>query len=172
MAVLATLAGLAVLGMVGPAALASRFGASGVAVIDRITIWRETASVLRDFWLTGTGAGTFQTSMAIYQRSSPGVIFNQAHNHFLQAAAEGGLLVGIPVALALWAFGRAALEAIAEDRSGMFWIRAGAACGLFGVAVQSLLETGLTTPANGAFAAVLAAVAVHRPARTGQARVG
>ena len=134
---------------------------------DRFTIWHDTLPVLRDFWLTGTGAGTYLTSMGVYQRSKPGVIFNQAHNHYLQVAAEGGVLVGLPVFLALAAFARAAANRLAADRSGMYWIRAGAAAGLAGVAVQSVWETGLTTPANAALAAVLAAIVVHVPVRAG-----
>ena len=174
-AALTIVAAAAVLTQVGPAALAGRFGKSGVALADRLAIWHDTVPVLRDFWLTGTGVGTFQTSMAIYQRSSPGVIFNQAHNHYLQVGAEGGLLVGVPVIFALVVFRRVGWRSLEADRSGMYWIRAGAAAGLAGVAVQSLWETGLTVPANAALAGVLAAIVVHvapaPPAREGQAGV-
>jgi O-antigen ligase len=107
--------------------------------------------------------GTFLTSMGVYQRSSPGLIFNQAHNHYLQVAAEGGLLVGLPVLAALAAFTAAARRSLHADRSGMYWMRAGAAAGLFGVAIQSIWETGLTVPANAALASVLAAIVVHVP---------
>jgi hypothetical protein len=160
---LGVLAVLAVLTQVGPAAIAGRFGTSGGAMADRLTIWHDTLSVLRDFWATGTGVGTFLTSMGVYQHSRPGVIFNQAHNHYLQVAAEGGLLVGIPAALALWTLARAGWEALSTDRSGMYWIRAGAASGLCGAAVQSVWETGLTVPANALLAAVLAAILIHQP---------
>jgi len=162
---LALVAVVAVLTQVGPAAITARFGASRVAVADRLMIWHDTLPVLRDFWLTGTGVGTFLTSMGVYQRSSPGIIFNQAHNHYLQVAAEGGLLVGLPVLLAILAFVRAAWRRLQDDRSGMYWVRAGAVSGLCGVAVQSLWETGLTVPANAAMAAVLAAIAIHAPMR-------
>ena len=169
-ALIAVLAALAVLGVatqVGPGAIARRFGGSGTAMADRLTIWHDTLPVLRDFWLTGTGAGTYLTSMAVYQRSKPGVIFNQAHNHYLQLAAEGGVLVALPVFLALAAFTRAAVDRLRNDRSGIYWIRAGAAAGLVGVAVQSVWETGLTIPANAALAAVLAAYVISVPARVG-----
>jgi O-antigen ligase len=152
---------LVVLWGIDPSVLGSRFAAAGAGVADRAVIWRDTLSVVRDFWLTGTGIGTFRISMAVYQRNLSGVIFNQAHNHYLQVLAEGGLLVGIPVAAALGGFAREAAQRLALDRSGMFWVRAGAASGLCGVAVQSLLETGLTTPANAALAAVAAAIVVH-----------
>ena len=158
------LAGIAVASSVDRETLTIRLSATGVAAADRLTIWRDTLAVIRDFWLTGTGLGTYQTSMAIYQRSSPGVLFNQAHNHYLQVVSEGGLLVAVPVLLAVAAFARTALRSLREDRSGMFWVRAGAASGLFGVAVQSLFETGLRTPANTVLAVLLAAIATHPPA--------
>jgi hypothetical protein len=79
--------------------------------------------------------------------------------------------VGVPVALALAAFARRALSALREDRSGMYWLRVGAASGLAGLAVQSLFEGPLLTPANAAVAAVLAAIVIHVPARFGPPRL-
>lgn len=165
--ILLTLTALAVATQVGPAAIAARFARTDIAVADRVTIWRDGVGVLGDFWLTGTGAGTYQTAMAVYQRSNPGVLFNQAHNHFLQLAVEGGLLVAVPTLGALGLFAAAARRRLREDRSGVHWLRAGAAAGLCGVFVQSLWETGLTLPANAALAAVLAAILLHVPARYG-----
>jgi O-antigen ligase len=150
---------------VDPAVVSGRFASAGVGIADRFLIWRDTVDVVRDFWLTGTGVGTYQVSMAVYQQTMPGVIFNQAHNHYLQVISEGGILVGIPAALMLVVFAREAHSRLLADRSGMFWLRAGAASGLCGVAVQSFLETGLTTPANAALAAVAAAILTHVPPR-------
>jgi putative inorganic carbon (hco3(-)) transporter len=166
-AVLLCLALFGVATRVGPSAIASRFARADTAIADRVTIWRDAVPVLKDFWLTGTGVGTYQTAMALYQRSSPGVLFNQAHNHFLQIAAEGGVLVALPAFCALGVFGRAGWRRLREDQSAVYWLRAGAAAGLCGVAVQSLWETGLTLPANAALAAVLAAIVLHVPGRYG-----
>jgi O-antigen ligase len=127
-------------------------------------IWRDTIPLIRDFWLTGTGAGTYETAMLVYQRSAPGVRFNQAHDHYLQAAAEGGLLIGIPLLLGMAWLLRASAARLREPSSALLWLRAGAAAGLAGAAVQSVWETGLTVPANGALAVVLAAILVHVPA--------
>ncbi|MDE3154725.1 MAG: O-antigen ligase family protein [Acidobacteriota bacterium] len=132
----------------------------------RLDIWRDTLPVIRDFWLTGTGAGTYSTAMLIYQTVDRSVFFNQAHDHYLQVAAEGGLLVVLPVLIALAGLVRAARRSLAADRTPRYWIRAGAAAGLCGVAVQSLWETGLCIPANAVLCAVLAAMLLHpsRPA--------
>jgi O-antigen ligase len=146
---------------IDPFVLGRRFAAARTSAADRFTIWRETIPIVHDFWLTGTGAGTYETAMLVYQRSSPGVRFNQAHNHYLQVVAEGGLLLSVPLALALLAWLRAAARKLRADGSGMYWIRAGAFCGLAGVAAQSLWDTGLTAPANALLAAVAAAIVVH-----------
>jgi O-antigen ligase len=150
---------------IDPLVVGRRFAAVRTSAADRLVIWRETIPVVRDFWLTGTGAGTYETAMLVYQRSSPGVRFNQAHNHYLQVAAEGGLLMSVPVALALIAFARAALRKLREDASGMYWVRAGAFCGLAGVAAQSVWDTGLTAPANAVLAAIAAAIVLHHEVR-------
>jgi O-antigen ligase len=86
------------------------------------------------------------------------VFFNQAHSHYLQVAAEGGLLLLAALAMAAVAFVRLASERVRRDASGLLWIRLGAASGLAAVALQSVWETGLTMPANAALAAVLAAI--------------
>ena len=145
--------------------LVDRFTQTGVTPGGRIAIWRETLPIIGDFWATGTGAGTYQTAMLVYQESDRVVYFNQAHNQYLQVAAEGGLLLSVPAAVALLSFLRLARRLIMSDRTAVFWIRLGAAGGLVAVMVQNLWETGLRMPANAALAAVLAAVVVHAPRR-------
>jgi O-antigen ligase len=152
------------LAQLSPSTLGVRLSTFRVSAGGRFLIWHDTMPILRDFWLTGTGAGTYLTSMLIYQRSSPGWLYNQAHNHYLQVMSEGGLLLGIPVFAALAIYARDARRWLAADKSGMYWIRAGAFCGLAGLAVQNFWETGLTMPANAVLAAIVAAIVVHDPA--------
>ena len=145
--------------------LAERVGRADTGIQGRMRIWSDTLPVVKDFWLAGTGAGTYRTAMLVYQRADRNnVQFNQAHSHYLQVATEGGLLLALPVALALAALGRLVAARMSADRSGIFWIRAGAACGLLAVAFQSVWETGLVMPANAALAAVVAAIAAHEHA--------
>ncbi len=146
-------------------ALRGRLAGAQTGVANRLTIWRETIPIVRDFPLTGTGPGTYQRAMFVYQRSTRDVYFNQAHNHYLQVAAEGGALLVAVVTIALVAFARAARERLTTDGSGLFWMRAGATCGLGAVALQSVWETGLVMPANATLAALLAAIAIHDRSR-------
>jgi O-antigen ligase len=127
----------------------------------RSAIWRQTLPVVRDFWLTGTGAGTYGAAMTVYQEANRQVHFNQAHNHYLQVLSEGGVVLMALSAMAMLVFVREARARLLGDRTGMFWMRAGAAAGLGGIAVQSVWETAARMPANALLAAVLAAVVLH-----------
>ena len=81
---------------------ATRVGQSfdiGPTRFSRITIWRESLPIIGDFWLTGTGAGTYSDAMTVYQQTRVWVgsmqhwaHFNNAHSYYIQVASEGGLL--------------------------------------------------------------------------------
>jgi O-antigen ligase len=130
---------------------------------SRPQIWRDTLDVMTAFPIAGAGLGAFQTAMLAFQSSDRQTFTNQAHNQYLQVAAEGGLLVAIPALVVIALFARLAAARLAADASHLVWIRIGAIAGLTAVAVQSLWETGLRMPANGVLFAVVAAIALHRP---------
>jgi O-antigen ligase len=133
----------------------------------RPVIWHDTWRMVSDFPLTGVGTGAFQRAMLGYQEGSRLFFFNHAHNEYLQLLAEGGLLIAAPAAIALLAAIALMLKSLGADRSPIFWIRAGASCGVVAVAVQSIWDTGLRTPANGVLFAVIAAIALHDPRPAG-----
>jgi putative inorganic carbon (hco3(-)) transporter len=128
----------------------------------RRVIWRDTVAMIRDFPLTGVGAGAFKRGMLVYQEGSRQFFFNHAHNEYLQLAAEGGLLLAVPAALALVVGCATIAERLRADHTPVFWIRVGAVSGLIAVAVQSIFDTSLRTPADGVLFAVIAAMALHQ----------
>jgi O-antigen ligase len=127
----------------------------------RPRIWQETLRVIRDFPLTGTGLGTYQTAMLVYQQTDRAISINQAHNQYLHLLAEGGVLLAIPVVLTVVAFIALLRKRLAQDSSSAFWLRIGGAIAMLAVAVQGFWETGLRIPANGLLFAIAAAVAIH-----------
>jgi O-antigen ligase len=139
------------------------------APLSRLTIWRETVPVIEDFWLTGTGAGTYADAMTQYQQTRIWVgsmnrwaHFNNAHSHYVQVASEGGLLLGLPVIAAFFIAITLGVRAVRADKGEMFWVRVGAAAGLAGLATQSLWEIALVMPANAVLAGAAAALLLHR----------
>ena len=166
---LAVLLGLAIAAsMPMSSQLLSRFDNAKGDTNKRLQIWRETVPIVRDFPLTGVGLGAYGMAMVVYQRSDRAFFFNDAHDEYLQWAAEGGLLVGVPLMLAAIAATIGIARRLRNDESAGFWIRAGAVASLTAVAVQSVWETGLEIPANALLFAVVAAVAVHETHPTGR----
>ena len=101
--------------------------------------------------------------MLLYQQGSRVFFFNHAHDEYLQILAEGGLLLAVPAAIAAIAGALLIASRLRVDRTPIFWIRAGAIAGMVAVAVQSVFDTGLRTPANGVLFAIVAAIACHEP---------
>jgi O-antigen ligase len=145
-------------------AVAGRIEETISGVGGRTAIWRATWPMAKDFWRTGIGAGAFERAMVVYQPSPHETFFNHAHNDYLQMFTEGGVLLAIPAIVAAAAGVAGIRRRLRNDRSSMYWVRAGAVSGLVAVAVQSIWETGLRVPANTLLFAALAAVALYRPA--------
>jgi O-antigen ligase len=138
----------------------------------RLVAWKDTIRIIRDFPLTGTGFNTYGTAMTVYQSALRDVHFQEAHNDYLQIAAEGGLLVGVPALLVLMIFARDVRRRFRESpkEGTTYWLRVGAAIGLLAIGLQSLFEFSLQMPGNAALFAVLAAIALHQSPRLRTAR--
>jgi O-antigen ligase len=137
-------------------------------VDGRLDLWRDTIPVVRDFPLTGTGLNTYGIAMLHYQTVQDGSQYIEAHNDYLQMLAEGGLLLGLPILLALLLFIREVWRRFHEaaDDTLTYWLRAGAVTGLCAIAVQETTDFTLQMPGAAALFVVLVAIAIHRPSRS------
>ena len=160
-------AGLGAVGDEAARTLSTAFRPDG-----RIGLWADTLRMVRDFPLAGTGLNTYGVGMLVYQTHGLDARAVEAHNDYLQLAAEGGLLLGLPIAAAVAVFVREVRRRFREgvDDSRTWWLRAGAVTGLGGLALQSLVDFSLQMPGNAVLFALLMAVAVHRPARVSPLR--
>lgn len=149
----------------GTADTVDRFSSASVDMAARLAAWQDTLRIIGDFPWFGTGVGTYGLAMLIYQTSFRETMFMQAHNDYLQLAAEGGLLLGVPVVIALVLIGRRVWTRLRHgvDDPRVRWIRIGAVAGLAGIAAQSLVEFSLQMPGNAALFVVLLAIALHQP---------
>jgi O-antigen ligase len=152
------------IGLTGAEAVVNHFAlVEGSHLGGRIPVWRDALLVVRDFWLTGSGLNTFGTAMLLYQSHSPNEHYREAHNDYLQLAAEGGLLVGIPILILVALFVREVRRRFLDqaDDARTYWTRVGAVTGLLAVACQDVVEFSLQLPGNAVLFCVLAAIAVH-----------
>lgn len=145
--------------------IASRFGAAGLGLADRMGVWRDAWRIHQMFPGVGTGFNTFGTATVLYQTFKAGSLhFVEAHNDYLQILVEGGYLVAVPalilMVLVAWQI-HARFREAKDDRTG-YWIRLGAVTGIVAIAFQELVEFSLQIPGNAALFTVLCAIAVRK----------
>jgi O-antigen ligase len=124
----------------------------------RPNAWAQTMILVRWFPLTGIGLGTFDVVMPAYQTSSFDALLNHAHNQYLHLLAEGGILFAVPLVCAAVSFAAIAWRRLAQDQTAGVHLRQGALAGLVGLAVLSMFEVALLTPAVAFLAAVSAGI--------------
>jgi O-antigen ligase len=148
--------------------VAARFQSAHSLELRRMA-WRDAVSIMRDFPLVGTGLNTYATATLKYDTRKADVQFHEAHNEYLQLAAEGGVWLGVPIIVAIVCCVRSIAGRLREDAQdpASYWLRFGASMGVLAMAIQSLVEFSLQMPGNAAFFVVLAAIALH-PSRPQQ----
>jgi len=138
--------------------------ATAFSLGGRTRHWSDALDVARRFPVTGTGLNTYTVVTPFFQ-SIATPTSDEAHNDYLQLAAEGGLLVGIPAMILVGLFIREVRRRfLAGDRSPTsYWLRVGAVAGLIGIAIQESVDFSLQLPGNAVMFAALCVVAVHKP---------
>jgi len=70
-----------------------RFSETSISKEQRIIVWQSTLTAFRDFWLTGSGLGTFIDMFHLYSpASAQSSIYDHAHNDYLEYMLETGTI--------------------------------------------------------------------------------
>jgi O-antigen ligase len=150
---------------VGADAIAARFSdADWDEFNNRRGAWIDALGVSAAFRLAGTGLNTYETAARFYQRHHLDHFYGESHNDYLELMAEGGLLLGAPIVLALIALAAAIRRRMRQDSpSTGWWLRRGAVTGLIAIGLQETVEFSLQMPGNAVLFVVLCAIALHCP---------
>jgi len=147
----------------GVGRLETRFSHDTGSAAARIGAWTDAWSVVRAFPWTGTGLNTYDLAMVVYQKHDMAHRYEQAHDDYLQLAAEGGAMLAVPAAMVVFVAARLARRRFAEPATTRtYWIRLGAAGGILAIAVQEVFDFSLQMPGNALLFAVLCGIVLHR----------
>jgi O-antigen ligase len=133
----------------------------------RINAWKGVLPMIAANPISGTGLGTFSLAYPRYKIYGETVIWDQAHNEYLQAFAESGLIGGAILVWGLVVFWRRRLSPLLSNR----WqaqppVALGAALGVLVLWIHSLVEFNLQIPANGLLFVLLGALVFAAKSRT------
>lgn len=129
---------------------------------DRLPLWSAAASSLSGVWPLGAGAGAFQRVEPLGRTDqSPTLLFAHAHNEFLEAVVEGGLIrLALTVVLVggvLVVVARGYRKLRARSSGGLLL---GAWFGLAALALHAGVDFAVHMPAVAVLAAAVAGYAV------------
>ncbi len=126
----------------------------------RDDVVRESLPYARDFWLTGSGAGSFYSTFPKYMEEGSVLPYRYAHNDFLQFFLETGA-VGFLLAAALALSGFHAAWRVMATRSHHYLrsLGYGSFMGMLALMIHSSTDFNLQIPSNAALFVVLLALA-------------
>lgn len=111
----------------------------------RLTVWRDTMGLVKARPILGWGFGTFESAFPMVQSETIDLLYDHAHNDWIEWAQEGGVLaLGAAVALLFFAL-RGAPVGSARGFDAAFNIACTAA--IVAVAVHAMWDFSLRIPA-------------------------
>ncbi len=127
----------------------------------RTQVALDSIHVIRQYPWIGAGFGTFETAYPRFQTIPTDLNWNHAHDDYVEALVESGLLGGLMIVIALVMFFRFAFGNMANRlHREAGWIRFGAAVGCCGLLVHSLMDFNLRNPATAAWFAVCLGISI------------
>ncbi len=127
--------------------------------IGRLIISQDSIGIVRDYPVLGTGLGTFESAYMRYQTTMPRLLFDHAHNDYVELVTDTGV-VGILLAAGMalvffWNIFRRW-----RRKHGLFGkcIGAGGLTSFVAIAVHSFTDFNLHIPANALLFSVISAL--------------
>ncbi|HEU0184804.1 MAG TPA: O-antigen ligase family protein [Blastocatellia bacterium] len=121
-------------------------------------IWRDTAAMIHDRWALGVGLGAYGTAYPIYNSQDGMLLVEQAHNDYLQVAADAGILGAVIAVCFIFLVIRDVMRASRHVSRSISGTAIGAAGGMFALFVHSLFDFNFQIPSNALLFLVLTSV--------------
>ncbi|KJR97826.1 MAG: hypothetical protein VR65_22680 [Desulfobulbaceae bacterium BRH_c16a] len=125
---------------------------SGAVDIGRFPVWLDSLQVIKDFWLTGSGFGTFIAIFPLYRTFPGSAVFDHAHNDYLELLTDGGIIGFALAAWFVWAVIRAGWKMIGQRRDRYArLISIGALAGIIAMLIHSVSDFNMHNGADGLY---------------------
>jgi O-antigen ligase len=132
-----------------------------MSLTGRIRANLDSFRIFRAHPWMGTGLGSFESVYPAYQSTSSDLRLDHVHNDYAEALVETGIAGGALIAAAIVIFLFFVFRNLAQRlREEMGWLQFGASLGVCGLLLHSFVDFNLHIPANAAWFAASAGVAL------------
>jgi O-antigen ligase len=134
-------------------------------LFSRQEVWKDSWKMVRAHPLAGIGLGAYKAIFPNYARHDGMFVVDYAHNDYLQAASDGGVIAAGLALCFIVLLGRAVWRATRAEDPLEAGLALGGGAGLFALLVHSAFDFNLQIPSNALLFVFLSAV-VSRIAAT------
>ncbi len=146
--------------MIGARPIIERFSWEELAGEVRPTFFQNTAEMIGNYPLFGTGLGTYMYAYAMYEKKSfEGRVVDHAHNDYLELLAESGVVAAM--CLILFGFGSVGYLFVKWMKRRDYMVRGvvlGCMAGVVAILIHSFTDFNLHIPANAIYFVTLLAL--------------
>jgi O-antigen ligase len=140
--------------------LAARLETTDTQHEERTFVFQSSIHTLQDFWLTGSGAGSYYSIFPNYRDNQSYYFYDFAHNDFLQFGIEYGLIGCSFFALIVILCFRRAIQAQLQRRTAILkGMGFASMMGIMSIMIHSSTDFNLQIPANALLFTLLCAFA-------------
>ncbi len=140
--------------------LAARLETTDSTKEERTYVFQRSIDVLHDFWLTGSGAGSYYSIFPNYRDNQSYFFYHFTHNDFLQFGIEYGFIGCLIFALiVIYSFTRAIQAQLQRRTAILKGMGFAAMMGIMSIMIHSSTDFNLQIPANALLFTLLCAFA-------------
>ncbi len=135
--------------------------AEGVIQDSRIPVWEDSMNIVREYPLTGTGFGTFVHIYPSYRTAKGNLIFDHAHNDYLEILSNGGVVGAFLFFCFLFSFFYKTYQKVKKRHDSLsIFLYLGSITGIVAILIHSITDFNLQNGANGLYFFFLAGLGV------------
>lgn len=123
-----------------------RFYKTDITREARIAVWAETIKAFKDFYLTGSGLGTFINVFQLYSPEAIVYIYDHAHNDYLEFILEAGAIGTFLLLIFLFFLIRCIVRGSWDGKTGI--IKISMLSSITTIAIHSIFDFNLHIPSN------------------------
>ncbi|PTQ89723.1 O-antigen ligase [Agitococcus lubricus] len=127
---------------------------------QRVYVFQQTLQAIQDYWLTGSGAGSYYSIFPLYRNADISNFYDHAHNDFLQIGLEYGLIGSlIFAAIVIYSLTCAVQAQVSRHTAILKGVGFGVMMAILSIMIHSTTDFNLQIPANALLFSLLCALA-------------